>query len=65
MYNLYEKINKLCRKHEISLSTMCQETGISLDTIEALNVGTISRMDNETLDNLAEYFYIYPEELLR
>ena len=65
MSNLYKKIEELCAKRGINITTMCKESGASRASISDLKMGRKQNLSVETLRKIADYFEIGVDSLLR
>ena len=64
MYELYERIRKLCFDYGTTTTKMCADTGISRSTISTLRQGRAVGMKPSTLKKIADYFDMTVDELL-
>lgn len=52
----YHKIQALCEKHGIRLSTLAAETGVSSSVFSELKKGRTKKLSEPTLRKVAQYF---------
>lgn len=65
MGNLYDKIEALCGKQGISITTMCKNAGISRAPLSDLKMGRSKILSSATLSKIAAYFGVSVDYLLR
>lgn len=64
MSNLYNRIEALCQKASITITTMCKESGASRASLSDLKVGRKQSLSAETLSKIAGYFGVSVDYLL-
>nr|DAE06811.1 MAG TPA: repressor protein [Siphoviridae sp. ctXBp18] len=64
MSELYNRIESLCKKKNINVTTMCKETGASRGSLTDLKVGRKKKLSIDTLSKIAEYFGVSVDYLL-
>lgn len=63
MYEMYEKIRRLCFDNNVTMTKMCADTGIARTTISTLRQGRAIGMKPSTIQKIADYFGVEPSEL--
>jgi transcriptional regulator with XRE-family HTH domain len=58
MYNLYERIENICRENKTNITAMCRGAGISRASLTELKMGRNKTLSYETLNKIAEYFNV-------
>lgn len=53
---LYDRIDALCKKLNVSITTMCKDSGASRASLSDLKVGRKQTLSAATLDKIADYF---------
>lgn len=61
---LYERIEALCKKADINITTMCHEAGVNRSNISDLKTGRQNDLSQKNLDKIASYFNISVDSLL-
>jgi transcriptional regulator with XRE-family HTH domain len=56
MLNLYNRIAELCTQNNVSITTMCRESGVSRASLSDLKVGRKQGLSSDTLQKIASYF---------
>lgn len=56
MSDLYNRIESLCEKKDISVTAMCKEAGVSRASLSDLKAGRKQRLSAGTLDKIAGFF---------
>ena len=64
MSNLYNRIEALCKSNNVSITTMCKESGASRASLSDLKVGRKQSLSAETLSKISAYFGITVDFLL-
>ena len=64
MSDLYNRIDSLCIKHGVSITTMCKESGASRASLSDLKVGRKQKLSADTLSKIAIYFSVSVDYLL-
>ena len=64
MDNLYEKIEQLCRRKNVNITTMCKEAGVSRGNLTDLKKGRSKTLSAMTLSKLANYFGVTIDYLM-
>lgn len=64
MSELYNRIESLCRSKNVSITTMCKESGASRASLSDLKVGRKQSLSAETLSKISAYFGISVDYLL-
>ena len=64
MANLYNNIEKLCKKRDVNVTTMCRDSGASRGSLSDLKSGRKQTLKYETLEKIANYFEISVESLV-
>ena len=64
MSNLYNRIEALCDKRNISITTMCKESGASRASLSDLKMGRNQNLSADTLSKIATYFAVSVDFLL-
>ena len=60
----YEKIQMLCDRRGIRLSTLSEETGVRSSVFTALKMGRTTKLSAATLEKLAAFFQVPPGYLM-
>ena len=60
----YEKIQMLCDRRGIHLSTLSEETGVSSSVFTELKMGRTKKLSAATLEKLAAFFQVPPGYLM-
>lgn len=53
---LYNRIESLCKGHNVSITTMCRESGASRASLSDLKGGRKQNLSADTLNKIAGYF---------
>lgn len=61
---LYNRIEQLCDKKGISITTMCRESGASRGSLGDLKAGRKQTLSSETLKKISDYFGVTIDYLL-
>lgn len=61
---LYDKIELLCNKKGINITTMCRDAGISRAPLSDLKAGRSKTLSSTTLSKIASYFGVSVDYLL-
>ena len=64
MSQLYNKIEELCKMHNLSLNSVCVATGISRSTLSELKAGRIKSISSDNLAKIADYFKVPTDYIL-
>lgn len=64
MSDLYNRIQELCKANNISVTTMCKESGASRASLSDLKVGRKQSLSAETLSKIASYFGVSVDYLI-
>lgn len=64
MSDLYNRIEALCHSQNISITTMCKESGASRASLSDLKVGRKQSLSADTLSKIAAYFNVTIDYLL-
>lgn len=64
MSDLYNRIEALCRSKNVSITTMCKESGASRASLSDLKVGRKQSLSAETLTKISGYFGVSLDYLL-
>ena len=64
MSELYEVIERLCRRKEINMTELCRESGVSRAALSDLKMGRKKSLSTGTLRKIAAYFSVPMEYLL-
>lgn len=64
MSDLYNRIEKLCKDHNESITTMCKESGASRASLSDLKVGRKQSLSADTLSKIAAHFGVSVDYLL-
>lgn len=62
--NLYEKIERLCEKKGINITTMCQQSGVNRSSLTDLKMGRKQYLSSESVKKLAVFFDVTSDYLL-
>lgn len=55
---LYEKIDAMCRQHDVTITQMCRDAGISRAAISDLKHGRSQFLSSATIHKLSYYFRV-------
>jgi transcriptional regulator with XRE-family HTH domain len=61
--DLYERIEKLCKSRNITITTMCKESGASRGSLTDLKAGRKQNLSIDTLSKIAIYFGVTVDHL--
>lgn len=64
MYDLYNKIEGLCKKRGVNITQMCKESGVSRASITDLKMGRKQALSSMTLSKIASYFNVSVDYLI-
>ncbi|MGM9548250.1 MAG: helix-turn-helix domain-containing protein [Faecousia sp.] len=64
MSDLYNRIESICKSRNISITTMCKESGASRASLSDLKVGRKQSLSAETLSKISAYFNVSVDYLL-
>lgn len=64
MYNMYERIEQLCRKNEISISALCRQLSLPRTTLSELKAGRTKSLSAKYCVAIAEYFGVSADYIL-
>ena len=64
MVNLDERIKRLCFEHDVSITQMCSDLGLSRNTYYSLKRRERGYMRMATIEKIARYFGMTAEEFL-
>ena len=64
MSELYEVIERLCRRKEINMTELCRESGVSRAALSDLKMGRKKSLSTGTLRKIAAHFGVPMEYLL-
>lgn len=64
MSDLYERIETLCRERNVSITTVCRQSGASRASLSDLKAGRKQSLSAETLSKLAGWFNVSVDYLL-
>lgn len=64
MDNLYERIERLCRRKNVNITVMCKEAGVSRGNLTDLKKGRSKTLSAVTLSKLANYFGVTIDYLM-
>ena len=64
MSDLYDRIETLCKKHNVSITTVCRQSGASRASLSDLKAGRKQSLSAETLSKLAGWFNVSVDYLL-
>lgn len=56
MSELYNKIETLCKAHEITITTMCKNAGVSRSSLTDLKSGRSKELSAVAITKIAKYF---------
>lgn len=65
MSELYNEINRLCKERNMTVTKLCQDTGITRSSLSELKMGRTKSLSSATINTIADYFQIPPDNLLR
>lgn len=55
---LYERIDELCRKHSVSVTTLCRDCSIARANLSDLKMGRLKSLSAVNLSKIASYFNV-------
>lgn len=61
MYDLYTRLEELCRQKGVNITEMCKESGVNRGTLTDLKMGRRKFLSYESLKKLADYFNVSVE----
>ena len=61
---LYDRIETLCKEHNVSITTVCRQSGASRASLSDLKAGRKQSLSTETLSKLAGWFNVSVDYLL-
>lgn len=64
MSDLYKRIEELCHREGINITTMCRESGASRASLTDLKMGRKQSLSSDTLTKIAAYFRVSVDYLL-
>lgn len=64
MSDLYERIDKLCKKNGISITAMCKGSGVSRGSMTDLKNGRSQNLSTDAISKIASYFQVSIDHLL-
>lgn len=64
MSDLYNRIEILCNRKKVNVTTMCKESGASRASLTDLKVGRKQGLSTDTLSKIASYFGVSVDYLL-
>ena len=64
MSDLYKRIEDLCNENNVTITTMCKESGASRASLSDLKVGRKQSLSAETLSKIAAHFGVSVDYLL-
>lgn len=64
MSDLYDRIETLCRDRQVSITTVCRQSGASRASLSDLKAGRKQSLSAETLSKLATWFGVSVDYLL-
>lgn len=64
MSDLYKKIAELCKIRGVTITSMCNDTGISRSLISELKAGRSKSVSSTTLEKIADYFSVSTDYVL-
>jgi len=64
MNELYKRIEDLCTKRNISITTMCREAGVNRGNLSDLKMGRQSGLSKKNLEKIAQYLEVTPAYLM-
>lgn len=64
MDDLYRRIETLCKERNISITTMCRDSGVSRAPLSDLKMGRSKTLSSATLAKIASYFDVSIDYLL-
>ncbi len=64
MNDIYMRIEDLCKNHEIDITRMCKEAGVSRAIMSEFKMGRTKKLSTVTLEKLSNYFSVPIDYLL-
>lgn len=64
MSSLYIRIDDLCKRNRINMTTMCKESGASRASLTDLKMGRKQSLSADTLSKISAYFHVSVDYLL-
>lgn len=64
MNDIYMRIENLCKKREIDITTMCKEASVSRAIMSEFKMGRTKKLSTDTLEKLSNYFSVPIDYLL-
>lgn len=64
MFNLYNRIEELCRSKGINITVMCQQSGAPRGALSDIKTGRKKGLSSATLEKIAEYFGVSVDYIL-
>lgn len=64
MFDLYENIKRLCEMRGFTVSSMCDEIGISKSTLSNLKNGRTDRITTKTASKIASFFNVSVDDVM-
>lgn len=64
MSELYNRIEMLCKKKEITITTMCKESNVSRGSLTDLKSNRIKGLSSESINKIAKYFDVSVDYIL-
>ncbi len=64
MSELYKRIDNLCKKHQITITQMCKESGASRGSLSDLANDRIQTLSSPTIRKIANFFGCSPDYLI-
>lgn len=61
---LYEQIDRLCLAKGVSITRMCNDTGVNRSSLGDLKRGKIKKLNAQNMNIIAEYFGVTTDALL-
>lgn len=64
MFDLYSRIEELCREKHVNITTMCREAGVSRSAMTELKSGRTKTLLSDTASKISSYFGVSVDYLL-
>lgn len=64
MSDLYKRIEDLCNENNVTITTMCKESGASRASLSDLKMGRKQKLSADTLSKIARFFGVSVDYLL-
>jgi len=64
MSELYKRIEELCKENNVTITTMCKDSGASRASLSDLKMGRKQKLSADTLSKIAKYFSVSVDYLL-